>query len=91
MSEHRYGIRILEGRVDPNPLMVERQDPDSFTRFQTRERCALEIAAYVFNMKDSHFKLVNTNREANSVGHDQLASKKPADQNLHCQNRYIRV
>ena len=35
--------------VDPNPLMVERQDPDSFTRFQTRERCALEIAANVFN------------------------------------------
>ena len=29
--------------------MVERQDPDNFTRFQTRERCALEIAAYVFN------------------------------------------
>ena len=36
MSEHRYD-------------MVERQDPDNFTRFQTRERCALEIAAYVFN------------------------------------------
>ena len=30
--------------------MVERQDPDNFTRFQTRERCALEIAAYVFNV-----------------------------------------
>ena len=28
--------------------MVERQDPDNFTSFQTRERCALEIAAYVF-------------------------------------------
>ena len=28
--------------------MVERQDPDNFTLFQTRERCALEIAAYVF-------------------------------------------
>ena len=29
--------------------MVEKKDPDNFTRFQTRERCALEIAAYVFN------------------------------------------
>ena len=48
MSEHRYDIRILEICVDPNPLMVERQDPDNFTRFKTRERCALEIAAYVF-------------------------------------------
>ena len=49
MSEHGYGIRILEIRVDPNPLMVERQDSDNFTRFRTRKRCALEIAAYVFN------------------------------------------
>ena len=49
MSEHRYDIRISESCVDPNPLMVERQGPDNFTRFQTRERCALEIAAYVFN------------------------------------------
>ena len=49
MSEQRYDIRILESCVDPNPLMVERQDLDNFTRFQTRERCALEIAAYVFN------------------------------------------
>ena len=48
MSEHGYGIRILESCVDPIPLMVEIKDPDSFTRFQTRERCALEIAAYVF-------------------------------------------
>ena len=52
MSEHRYDIRISESCVDPNPLMVERQDPDNFTRFQTRERCALEIAAYVFNEGD---------------------------------------
>ena len=28
--------------------MVERQDLDNFTCFQARERCALEIAAYVF-------------------------------------------
>ena len=50
MSEHRYDIRISESCVDPNPLMVERQDPDNFTRFQSRERCALEIAAYVFKI-----------------------------------------
>ena len=50
MSEHRYDIRILESCVDPNPLIVERQDPDNSTRVQTRERCALEIAAYVFNI-----------------------------------------
>ena len=31
--------------------MVERQDPDNFTRFQTRERCALEIAVYVLKKK----------------------------------------
>ena len=48
MSEHQYDIRISESFVDPNPWKVERQDPDSFTRFQARERCALEIAAYVF-------------------------------------------
>ena len=50
MSEHRYDIRIMDSCVDPNPLMAERQDPYNFTRLQTRERCALEIAAYVFNM-----------------------------------------
>ena len=49
MSEHQYDKRILKSCVDPNPLMVERQGPDNFTRFQARERCALEIAAYVFN------------------------------------------
>ena len=36
--------------VDPNPLRVERQDPDNFPGLQTRERCALEKAAYVFNI-----------------------------------------
>ena len=51
MSEHRYDISISGSCVDLNPLMAERQDPDSFTRFQTRERCALEIAAYVFKSK----------------------------------------
>ena len=60
MSEHRYDIRISESCVDPNPLMVERQGPDNFTRFQTRERCALEIAAYVFkksfNFDSSNYK-----------------------------------
>ena len=48
MLEHRYDIRISENYVDPNPLMVEIKDPDNFTCFQTRETCALEIAAYVF-------------------------------------------
>ena len=48
MLEYRYDIRISESCVDPNPLMVERQDPDNFIHFQTREKCALEIAAYVF-------------------------------------------
>ena len=48
MAEHRYDIRISESCVDPNPLMIEKQDPDNFPRFKTRERCALEIAAYVF-------------------------------------------
>ena len=28
--------------------MVERQDQDNFTHFQMQERCAFEIAAYVF-------------------------------------------
>ena len=51
MSEHRYYTRISESDVDPNPSMVERQDPNNFTRFQTRERCALEIAAYIFKLK----------------------------------------
>ena len=41
--------RKSECCVDPNPFLVEKQDPDNFTRFQTRERCAMEIAAYVFN------------------------------------------
>ena len=49
MSEHRYDIRISESCVDPNRLMVERQDPGNFPRLQMRERCALEIVAYVFN------------------------------------------
>ena len=48
ISEYRYDISISESCVDPNPLMVERQDPDNFTRFQTWGRCALEIAVYVF-------------------------------------------
>ena len=47
MSDHRYDKRISESCVDPNPLMVERQDPDNFIRFQMQERCAFEIAAYV--------------------------------------------
>ena len=50
MLEHGYGIRISESYVDPNPWKVERQDPDNFICFQTRKRCALEIAAYVFKL-----------------------------------------
>ena len=53
MSEHRYGIKSSENCVDPNPFMVERQDPDNFTRFKTRERCALEIATYVYKTEPS--------------------------------------
>ena len=52
MLEHGYGIRISESFVDPNPWMVERQDPDNFICFQTRKRCAWEIAAYVFKWTD---------------------------------------
>ena len=48
MLDRQYDIRILESCVDPNPLMVEIQDLDNFTCFQTREMCTLEIAAYVF-------------------------------------------
>ena len=58
MSEHRYDIRILESCVDPNRLMVERQDPDNFPRLQTRERCTLEIAAYVFKQTNKNSKCV---------------------------------
>ena len=58
MSEHRYDIRIMDSHVDPNPLMAERQDPDNFTRLQTRERCALEIAAYVFNEGKKYYGML---------------------------------
>ena len=51
MSEHRYDIKNIGSCVDPNPLRDERQDPDNFPRLQTRERCALEIAAYVFKVE----------------------------------------
>ena len=43
--------------VDPNPLRVERQNPDNFPRLQTRERCALEIAAYVFKTNGYETKI----------------------------------
>ena len=48
MSEHQIEHKNIGSCVDPNPLKVERQDPDNFPRLQRRERCALEIAAYVF-------------------------------------------
>ena len=45
ISSDKMSIDISESI---NQLMVERQGPDDFTRFQTRESCAWEIAAYVF-------------------------------------------
>ena len=48
--------------------MVERQDPDNFTRFQTRERCALEIAAYVFNRLFAYCKGDNFNNHISGRG-----------------------
>ena len=53
MLEHRYDIRRSKSCIDPNPLMVERQDSDNLPRLQMRERCAKEIAAYVLIVKDS--------------------------------------
>ena len=38
---------------------MERQDPDNFPRLQTRERCALEIAAYVFKKMSNDDELVS--------------------------------
>ena len=70
MLEHRYDIRISESYVDPNPLMVEIQDPDNFTRFQTRERCALEIAAYVFKREKQRINVVaNLKFSLNCIEH----------------------
>ena len=60
MSEQRYDIRISESCLDPNRLMVERLDPDNFPRLQTRERCALEIAAYVFNDRAEKSRLLTS-------------------------------
>ena len=37
MLEHQYDIRMSEGYVDPNPLMVEIQDPDNFTVSRRRK------------------------------------------------------
>ena len=54
-----YDTRISESCVDPNRLMVARQDPDNFPRFQTRERCALEIAAYVFKTDRRMIEILN--------------------------------
>ena len=68
MSEHRYNIRISESCIDPNPLMAKGQDPDNFTRFQTPERCALEIAAYVFKvLKSIGYKTRMINFEGHQI------------------------
>ena len=80
MSEHRYDIRISEAVLDPNPLRVERQDPDNFPRLQTRKRCALEIAAYVFN--PLHFL------NSFSLHNSGNSNKKPAALDLHCFLQY---
>ena len=66
MSELRYDIRIMESCVDPNPLMAERQDPDNFLRLQTQERCALEIAAYVFKQVSEKKTYLPTHLEIKS-------------------------
>ena len=60
MSEHRCDIKTSESCVDPSLLMVERQDPDNFPRFKTRERCTLEIAAYVFKHTLSKMEFLKT-------------------------------
>ena len=39
---------------------------------------------YHITMHDSIYKHVLTSRVENSVDHDQLASQKPADLDLHC-------
>ena len=83
MSEHRYDIRISEAEIDPNPLRVERQDPDNFPRLQTQERCALEIAAYVFKrplkidktkilMIDYHLMQVKSIAECSPLEHSAI-------------------
>ena len=64
MPEHQYDIKISESCVDPNLLMVKRQDPDNTTRFQTRERCALEIAAYVFNAGQEYCRMIQGEHSA---------------------------
>ena len=74
ISEHRYDIRISESCVDPNPLIVERQDPDNFYRFQTRERCALEISAYVFKLNSGILR--STGRFALLSSSDDCSVKK---------------
>ena len=64
-------LRISESYVDPNPLMVEIQDPDNFTRFQTRERCALEIAAYVFKSEISRLIELRYNKNKTKKKQDE--------------------
>ena len=70
MLEHRYDIRMWESCVDPNLLMVERLDPDNCIRFQMRERCALEIAAYVFKTMFHQCVISYTCSQSKSDGSD---------------------
>ena len=40
-------IRVSENCFDLNSQMVERQDPDYFSGFQTQEWCAWELIVYI--------------------------------------------
>ena len=57
--------------------MVERQDPDNYTRFQTRGRCALEIAAYVFKAMTAGLIYTTVDFSIQFTSFD-LSKKKPA-------------
>ena len=54
--------------------MVERQDPDNFTCFQTRERCTLEIAAYVFKLELEDLALILRKRRLCWFGYVERSS-----------------
>ena len=48
-SEHQSEISVSEIYIDLNTKMVKRQDQTNFPRFQTQERRAWKLIAYVFN------------------------------------------
>ena len=86
MSEHRNVIKISESCVDLNLLKVERQDPDNFTCFQTQEKCAWEIAAYVFNTVFLSLKIDFV--LANSADPDEMPHYASFHLCLHCLSKY---